>query len=163
MFNNKKGNYQDIPEYIKVVVIIFFITIIAYSILDNFNTNVQSNPLIDNSSKQISTNYKEGFLKTDYVIPLIYLIFLGFSVVSARFIPSNSKFMIVSLFFITLMPLIALFTENIIYGFFDNTFFSNVASNFVMTSFFLKKLALFVFIYSLSVGFALLSKSEVGQ
>lgn len=157
---NKKGNYQDIPEYIRVVVIVFFFIIISFLVLNNFNTNVQSNDIIDNTSKAASASYLNGFLALDYVIPIIYILFLGFSVLAARFIPSSPKFMIVTVFFLILIPVIAMFTDNLTDGLLANSVIATASASYVFSSFFVSNLTLFSIIYSFIIGFALLTKGD---
>ena len=157
---NKKGNYRDIPEYIGVVVFFFFAILISFLVLSHFNTNVQSNSFMPVEAKSVSTSFLVGFTNIDYVIPVIYLIFLGFSVLAARFIPSSPKFMIISVFWLVLLPVVAMFTENFVVGFLENSVLSGAASSFPFSSFFLNNLVGSVFVYSLVVAVALLTKGE---
>lgn len=160
---NKKGNYQDIPEYLKVVVYVFFILIISFLILSNFNSGVQGNSNIDPTSKAASSSFFNGFLKLDFVIPIIYLIFLGFSVLAARFIPSSPKFMIISVVFLILIPIVAMLTDNFTNALLENSVISGASNSFKFSTFFVSNLTIFATVYSFIVGFALLTKGEVIQ
>ena len=94
----------------------------------------------------------------DFLFLAVFIIFLSFSVMAARLIPSSPKFIMVSIFALILLPFGALMMENIWEGFSGNATMSTVFGSMTFMPFFLDHLVWFVLIYSFAVAVALLSK-----
>ena len=97
---NKNGNFADIVEYIKVVMILGFSIVFVMLFISNWTDTIMSmdNETIPVAAKVgISSLQPSLFNGFDWLFASMYVIFLGFSVASARLIPSSPKFVIVSL------------------------------------------------------------------
>lgn len=162
MFNSKKGNFPDIPEYLEAVLVIVFSLVIGFLIFSNFNSNVQANSNIPAISKTASSAFQTSFFfQSDFIIPFLTLGFFGFSIVASRLIPSSSKFIWISILAMLFMPLIAMFFGNIWDGFRTQSMISTALQNFPWSSFFLDNIVIVSAVYSFCVAVALLTKDEV--
>ena len=161
---NKKANFADIVEYIHVVMILGFSIVIVMLFISNWTDAIvaMDNETIPMAAKVgISSLQPSLFNGFDWLFASMYVIFLGFSVASARLIPSSPKFVIVSFIAIIFLPLGALFVENIWSGFVQQTVIATVVNNMVFLPFMLDKLVYFVLFCSLAVAIALLTKVDV--
>jgi len=160
---NNKGNFADVVEYMRVALALGFVIVITLLFINNWGSNVRSMDnstvpeVVKNSTVELETYTTNGF---DYLFLLIYLVFLGFSVVMARLIPSSSKFILLFVFILILLPFASLIFENIWHGFITNFSLASIADNLTFLPFMLDHFVWFVTFYCLVVGIALLTKEE---
>jgi len=159
----KKGNYPDISEYIMVALVVSFSIIIMFNVISNFDSSIQSmnESVVTNTTKNISSEFKQDFLNGfDNGFLIVYILFLLFSVVAARFIPSSPKFIWVTIIILMVLCFVAMIVENIWGGMADNITLSSTISQFTFIPFMMEHLTYLTLIYGLFVAVALLTKSE---
>ena len=158
---NKKGNFPDVVEWLRFALAFGLVVGITLAFIFNFDTVVQAadESVMPNVSKAASASLKtsvtSGF---DYLFLFVFVIFVAFSVMAARLIPSSPKFVFVAIVSIILLPFGALIAENVWSGFVNNSVMISVFGSMVFLPFMLDHLVYFVLFYSLAVGIALLSK-----
>tara|TARA_R100001530_G_scaffold136283_1_gene116207 strand:+ start:3520 stop:4056 length:537 start_codon:yes stop_codon:yes gene_type:complete len=159
---NKKGNYPDIVEYIKVAFALMLTLVIVLTIYSGFNDNVQAdinNTVFTNASQTASANLmSSSYTYWDIFFPLLLLAFVCFSVVMARLIPSSPKFVITSIFALIILPFGAMILENI----WDSLNTGQIAittANMMFMPFLMNNLTLVTLLYSVIVATALLTKT----
>lgn len=166
MFKNKKANWPDILEYSKGIIILGISIIITFILLNQFNntiiTNATNNTLLNDTNaldkmQETVTNFPNI---TDWIIPLLYIIFVGFSAWSASKIPTSHKFIFIGVIMLIIILAFSLFIEIVWQEFTTNTTISTYINNFPLTNFFISYLRYFVLFYGLIVGVALYAKTE---
>lgn len=156
---NKKGNFMDIIEYLKIAIMVGIVLAMVLVFVSKFDAQVQVNAEIPATVKTISSNYNTDLPKVaDYLLPALYLLFVGFSVFSARLIPSSPLYIFVAIAFMIIIPIASLIIENIWDGFYQQSAISSVVSVMTFTPFLLNNLIYFALFYTFAVGVALLSK-----
>jgi len=156
---NKKGNFADIPEYLRVSLAIGIFLLIVVMIVGGFNAEIQSstNPVVTNITKELSQNAFDSFSGLDLVVPALLLAFIIFSVMAARLIPSSPKFIIISILALIIIPFGGIIVENIWAAFSSKI---SYLSSFPMTNFLLSNSVIVLVIYSFLVAVALITKDE---
>lgn len=159
----KKGNFNDVPPVLIGSVFFFVFLVIALLVWSEWNDGVQNTSVIPDVVKSGSQNTFNVFSWiADFIIPIIIVGSMIFSVMAARLIPSSPKFYIVSVLFIILLPLIMTGVNNFVVSFMSNTTIAGfLVDNLRITSYLLSHLVHISVIYSIIVGIALLSKDEV--
>ena len=160
---NKKANYADIVSYFKIALALMFLVTISLLFMQGFNSEIQSrdNSTIPSAAKDLSTEYTEwlpGFLDMAFLFVLIG--FIIFSVVAARFIPSDPKFIFITILALIILPLGGMFIENIWYGYFQQSAIAVAVSDMVFMPFILNNLVFVALFYSAAVAVALLTKDK---
>ena len=155
----RKGNFADVAEYIKISISIGLLLLIVFTVMGGFNSEIQSSTevVVTNTTKELSQSGFDSLSVFDYILPVLLLAFIGFSVMSARLIPSSYVFVIISVFALILLPFIGIVIENMWEAFTDN--FSYVSS-LPITNFLLSHSVIVLIIYSVLVAIALISKDE---
>jgi len=164
--DNKKGNYPDIVEYLKVSLALGFILVFSIIIYNSFDDTIQaqSNETIPQIVKDVSADTRTSVPPLlDILFPFVLVFFVAFSVVAARLIPSTPKFIIISIIALILLPLGAMMVENIWYGFAQNAMVIPILAGLKFTPFIMNHLTIIVLLYSAAVAVALLTKDEVGE
>ena len=162
---NKKGNYADIWTFVEWFVVFVLVTGLVLMFMQNFNSNVQAQPnsTIPQEVKDISQNYTTSYpLIIDYIAPLVYFVFLAFSVMAARLIPSSPKFIFVAIFVMILITFATMMVENYIVAWFEQSKIGVAMATMTFTPYMINHLLFFVLFYTIAVSIALLSK-ESGQ
>tara|TARA_R100000656_G_scaffold124972_1_gene104731 strand:- start:973 stop:1491 length:519 start_codon:yes stop_codon:yes gene_type:complete len=158
----KKGNFADVAHYMYLV-IAFAITlgltmVIINQINDQFQA--QNESVIPEQVKNTSANLQSSFGGYwDMFFAFLLVIFVSFSVVMARLIPSSPKFIIISIVSLIILPFFALMLENIWDGFFQTTAINNAMNGLTFVPFILNNLTITVLIYSTIIAIALLTKT----
>ena len=158
---NKKGNFSDIPQVMMTVFVVGFALMIVLLFLNNFNSNIQNNDAIPNITKEgVNVYYTILETNSDFIIPLIFVGFLAFSVFSARLIPSSPKFFIIGVLATIFLPFVAMMIVNIWDGFITNATVAQQSAGLIFTPFLLNNLVFATLIYSIAVNIALFSKED---
>lgn len=163
---NKKGNFVDVLESIPILIFIGFCVLMTFIILSSLNDKIQGMPVstIPSDAKVGIADLTDAYPKYfDFLTVAFYIIFLGFSVFSARLIPSNPFFMVVAVFVLIALPFLAMIIENVWDGFTQQILISVKVVSIPITDFFLSHLVYFIIFYSFIVAVALLTKDEVQQ
>jgi len=166
LLSSKRGNWQDIIEYSVGILVLGITFLVVYLMLSSFNTqliNGASTGGIMNDSialERMNTTTTSFPANTDWIIPLIYVFFLGFSVWGARLIPSSHKFVFIGWIMFVVVLLFSLFIETMWDAFITTTLFSGSVASFPLTNFFISYLRYFVLLYGLFIGVALYAKNE---
>lgn len=162
---NKSGNFPDVVEWLRFVVAFMFVAGFVLLFISNWNSNIQvmNESVIPNISKQasasVNANVPNGL---DYLFLFIFVVFVVFSVVAARLIPSSPKFIILAFFALLFLVVGSMFVANIWDGFYSNASIMTVFSGLTFLPFIMDKLVYFTLGYAFIVGVALLTKSEGG-
>lgn len=160
---NKKANFSDVVSWIEVCLVLVFVGGITLVVVDKFDDQVQAQnvSVFPQQVKDTSKGYRD-WLPTglDYLFVFMYPIFLGFSVMAARLIPSTPKFILITVFAIILLPFGAMFAENILDGWIQQPTVSDALEGMIFLPFIIEYLRYFVLFYSVAVGVALLSKES---
>ena len=161
---NRSGNFADVVEYMSVALSLGITIVIVLLFMTNWGSNIRAMndstipSVVKNSTLELETYTARGF---DYLFLFVYLIFLSFSVVMARLIPSSSKFILVSVFVLIVLPFASLIIENVWFGLASNASLGVVVSSMVFLPFMMDHLVWFVTLYCVAVAVALLTKDEV--
>ena len=163
LFKCRRGNWQDVLEYGAGALVFAVILIIGFVMINNFNTTLHtvasSDPILNDT---VALDYMDkaetGYYKTDFILPLLYVVFLSFSVWSARKISSSHKFLWIGIIMLLLLVLFSLLIEVLWEGFTLIPSIAGVIGGFKFTNFFLSYLRYFVLLYGFFVGVALYAK-----
>lgn len=159
---NKKGNFIDVFDYGIIAIFLGIIILFTYYIIFTFHNSISSIPIIANDtiamgySSSVVTKFPQAF---DFIIPLIYIAFLGFSVWASSKIESSHKFLFVAIIMSLIFVLFAMFLENVWYEFATTTF-SSFISLFPFTDFILNNARYFMLFYGIVVSIIIYSKVE---
>lgn len=158
----KKGNYADVVHYIYLV-IAFSITLgLTMTIITHINDTfqAQNDTIIPELVKNTSANLQSSFGGYwDFFFAFLLVIFMGFSVVMARLIPSSPKFILVTIITLIILPFFALMVENIWDGFFNAPAINSAMNSLVFLPFIMNNLTMVVVVYSTLIAIALLTKT----
>jgi hypothetical protein len=163
LIKNKKGNFADIPEYIRGALLFGFALVIVVLFLTNFNTQIQSmdNETIPEITKNATSSYTAQVGPSfDILSAFMLLFFIIISVVSARLIPSSPKFIVIAIIALILLSFVAMIIENVWDSWINNSSVAGVISQLKFTNFILNNLTIVTIIYTLLVAVALFTKSE---
>jgi len=163
MIRNKKGNFADIPEYIRGALLFGFALTIVILFLSNFNTQIQSmdNDTMPEQAKNASASMNEHVgPKFDLLSPFMLLIFIIISVVAARLIPSSPKFIVIAIIAMVALGFVAMIIENIWDGWTSNDTIKGTVSKMKFTNFILDNLTAVTIIYCILVSISLFTKTE---
>ncbi len=158
---NKKGNFPDVAEWIVLALALALVLGIVLSFISGFDSRVQSmnESVVPDNVKAGSASLLDSFYKGgDFLFVMVFVAFVGFSVMAARLIPSSPKFVIIAIFAIIVLPFVAMIVENVWYGFFQQATMGVVYGNMVVLPYVMNHLTVFTLFYSIAVGIALLSK-----
>lgn len=161
LLRERKGNFQDVAEYLKVALAFGLVVAFMLVIINGFDDKFQSSDesIIPNVSKEASTNFREATTNgLDYLFLFGTLLFFIFSIVSARLIPSSPIFIIVAIAWIIGLPFVAMFIENIWGGFYQQTLITSAMSGLIFIPFMLNNLVIISIIYSSAIAISLLTK-----
>jgi len=163
MVLNKKGNFQDIMTWAEFAIGFFLVVGIVLAFVNGFDSQVQAtnSSIIPDQVKASSLEYKT-ILPTylDSVFPLMFIIFFGFSVMSARLINSTPRFILIAIFVLFLMPFLGMIIENVWDGWYQQPNILSAMSNMSITVFMLNNMRYLLLFYALGVSIALLSKEQ---
>lgn len=159
----KKGNFADIPVYIITVLAIgigLFITLVFLNQFNNSIAGYDENTISNQTKDGLDTYVSSVETTSDYIIPIIYISFLAFSIFAARLIPSSPKFIFIGILAMIFLPLAAMMFVNIWDGWVSQAVMAQQAASMTFTPFFLDKMVYFVLFYSVAVTIALFTKDE---
>jgi hypothetical protein len=160
---NKRGNFPDVVTFITNFLAIAFIFGVVFLILQNFNTNIQAQPdaVIPSGVKNTTADYTEALpTQFDYLSAFILLGMFTFSIVAARMIKSDPKFMIISILALILLPFAAMVTENIWTEWYNNGQISPAYTDMPIFVYIMNHQVIITLLYSLMVAIALLAKQD---
>jgi len=165
LFNDKRGNWQDVLEYGVGALVFAVILILGFVMINNFNSTLHTVASTDSTlNDTIALGYMDeaeaGYYKSDFILPVLYVVFLSFSMWSARKIESSHKFLWIGLIMLVLLVLFSLLIEVLWEEFILVPSIAGVIGGFNYTNFFLSYLRYFVIIYGFFVGVALYAKNE---
>ena len=161
----KKGNFTDIFDYFTLAVFIGFLGVIFVVFLNQSHDHLISNPVINQSTEAVSildnANNKWP-VAYDLILPIVFVLFYGFSLFAARKVQSTHKFLIVGVILCFAVFLFSLFFENFWYGITNSTLsvITLAVGQLKYTTFMLNYLRFFALFYSITVGLALYAKTE---
>lgn len=161
--NNKKGNFKDIPEWIYFALTFSILVVLASNILASVSTNINSQPddIIDPIAKGGAASLSTAFTQYyDWAFPVVYMIFLVFSIVMARLIPSSPKFIAIAVLYLLSLPFAAMFVVNVWSGFATNPALLTTIANLTFIPYMMDKLVYFVLFYVGGVSIALYTKDN---
>jgi hypothetical protein len=163
MFRNKKGNYVDIVFFIAISFVIIFTAILIYILISNFNSALPNIDIVNNTpialqtSQSLVDKYPAGF---DWIMPILYVLFLGFTVWSASQVQSTNKFFFIGIFVTILLTLFAMMMENFWDMFKTNSNISPYVSKFVYSVFMMDNLRYFTLFFCFVVMIFLYTRRD---
>ncbi len=158
---NKKGNFADVFEYIRIALILVISLSIGITVVYKFNQGVQAadSSVIPDQVKTTSANYSTALPKiTDVLLPLFFVVILSFSVWSARLINSTPLFIIIGIMISVGLVFSALIAETIWDGWYQQPDIATAMMNMKLTPFLMNNLRYFVLFYCTAVMVSLYSK-----
>lgn len=163
LFKGKRGNWVDIIQYIGGAFSVGVIVVVSAWFLVAFNTSLlgvaANTSVIPNESLAVADKAATTFPPAyDFILPIIFVFFVVFSVWSARKIPSTHLLVWFYPFIALLLLFISLVIESGWDQFIINNAWDSVRDVFNVTDFFLSYLRFFVLAYSVLVGWALYAK-----
>ena len=161
----KRANWVDVFEYGRGILILGISIIIGFILVSSFNSLFieqasHGGVLNDSSALTYSQRVVDYFNVWDYVIPLIFVFFLGFSAWSASKIDSSHKFLFLIVIMLIVTVMFGLFIELLWDAFTTSSVIASYVNSFPLTNIFLSYLRYFVLIYDLIVGVALYAKPQ---
>lgn len=165
IFKDKRGNWVDVIEYMGVAFGIGVVVILNSWFLINFFdslNNVATNTTIIpqyslDLAEQAATTFPPAY---NYILPIIFMFFVVFSVWSARKIPSSHLLLWFYPLIVLILLFISLVTESAWEQFIIDKTWDSIRDTFFVTDFFISYLRYFVLVYSTLVGWALYAKDE---
>ena len=161
---NKKANFVDIAEWLKVAFMLMIVFGVILVVNDNFNDGVQAQPnsTIPNQVKETSENYNTFLPKgMDMLFTGLFMVFVIFSVIAARLIPSTPMYIFVTIFaIITLVFASMVIFENVWQEWSSQPVIATHMAKMLFFPFFMDNLRYFVLFYGIAIGVAILSKES---
>lgn len=161
----RKANFSDIFFYMILAIFIGIVALGTYWMVSNFNSTLHTipDPIVNGTGASISQAWTDRIPNSfDIIVPLVYILFFGFSVWSASKIQSSHKFLFFFLFFALMLGLFSLYVENM----WDSwtTSLTSISalslSGFKLTNFFLSNMRYFVLLYAVVVAMVLYTRTE---
>jgi len=160
---NKKGNLFDLPETVITLFGLAIVGFIVITILTHFGTTIKSNTSI-NESTQITTAFDKSQAKLntaiDYGALAVVLFFTVGMFILAKFIPSDTLFMILMFIFMFVFILFSFIFANVHGGMMENVTYANYINGTTYLRYFLPKLPYISIIQLVLVSIALYTKKE---
>jgi len=164
---NKKANYADVVEWIKVSFMLFFVIGIVLVVTYKFDEGIQAtnDTVVPTQVKTASSSYTSYLpVAYDMAFLFVFLSFFIFSVVAARFIPSSPKFIIITIIALIFLPLGAMLIENVWDGWAQQATISTIVTGRMnIMPYMLDHLTLVVLFYSAAIAISLLTKDKGGE
>jgi hypothetical protein len=158
---NRRGNFADVSEWIVVAFAVVVVVGLVMLFISNFDSNIQglNESIASDQIKAGSAEYKDSlFSGLDILFIFLFVSFVGFSVMSARLIPSSPKFIIISIFALIALPFVAMIVENIWTEWFNQASLNAVYSEMVFLPYLMNHFTVVVLFYCVAVAISLLSK-----
>jgi len=161
---NKRGNWVDVFEYGRGALVLGISILIVFIMLNSFNdmiiTSAVNNTMLNDSD---ALDTMQGTVDvfpsaTDFILPIIYIFFLGFSAWAARKIDSSHKFIFIAFIVILIAVMFAMFIETMWTAFTETAIIAAQMGSFPITNIMLSYLRYFVLFYGIIVGVALYAK-----
>lgn len=163
MFSFKKGNFADVGFFIALSLVFVFLVVMVYILLSRFNSVIATIPMINSTveattiSNTLVNSYPKAF---DYIMPLIYVFFIGFTVWSAGLVESTNKFFVIGIVVTFLLTMFSLMIENLWDEFKNNANILPYITSFPITTFMLDYLRYFVLLFCFIILIMLYSRRE---
>lgn len=167
LFNkSKRGNWVDIAQFMGEALGIGVLLLITLVLLANFNdlmiSNAATTPIMNDSialgySQDITDKFPAA---TDFILPLIYVFILGFTIWSARKVESSHKFFFIMIIATIVLFLFAMGIETFWQEFTTNVTIASYISSYPITHFMLSNLRMFILVMSTITGIALYAKEK---
>lgn len=163
LMRNKKANWLDIPYFIIGAVSFGIVVVLCFIFNSQINASFHNTPIIGNdtvalaSHDSIIASFPNLF---DWVLPLIYVAFIGITVWSASLIQSSNKFLFIGFFLSLFMLFLSMIIENLWDGFVTNANISSYVGSFPITNFMLSELRYFTLFFCFIVMIMLYTRRE---
>lgn len=159
----KKGNLDDIPQALVIVLGFVFVFFLVSTIVGEFNSAVSTNSQTNSSEEAMEfldtyeSRYNKGW---DYAVLFLAILLPVFSYISARRIPTKPSTMIIVFFLAIFFIIIGMITANIYGKMLENATFSAWVSGLTFIPFIMPNLLYYTIIYLIIVVIGLFSKEE---
>jgi len=159
---SKKSNLLDIQEIAMILISTGIIFFIMYLVLSNFSTTIKANnytnitTVTENMDNHISTFY----LAVDYGFLLIAVLFTAMAYVLARYIPSDSVYLIIVFVISFLFILFSFIISNLHGNLMDNLLYLEFVNMTTYYEFLMPKLPFLAIIQFILICLGLYTKSE---
>lgn len=160
LFKNKKGNVEDVVTTMVWIFSIILVILISGIILTNFNTVIQAKSGISTESQNFVSKFVlRWYGSWDLAIVFLLFGFLIFSIMAAKFIPTDPIYMGISLIAIVIILLGAVVFANV----YDemtlrNVTFASEESNYTFIPFIMDHILEIAIIYFGIITYVLFSR-----
>ena len=135
----------------------------AYKLLKTINTEIQANPDLSSTSKQIMTDTKESYVNLFDGIFLVVVIFLGLVIaIGAYFVYLHPVFFVPSIFIATFIVLIAAVLGNVFHDVSTTSDLNDEREEFSYMKYIMDHIVQFVLVFTFLVIIASYAKFGAG-
>lgn len=159
----KKGNLDDIPEALMILLGFVFIFFLVSTVLSNFNTTISTNNQTNSSEAAMNflDTYESRYNKAwDYGALFLAILLPAFSYFAAKRLPTRPSTMIVTFFLLMFFILISMIVSNIYGRMLENATFLVWTQGLTFIPFLMPKLLYYSLFYILIVIIGLFGKEE---
>lgn len=157
---NKKANVRDIFTMYKDVVLAVIFFIIFGAIVLSMGVMIKASALAPYLTSGFDTYFTNYGTFYDYLVYIIFVSSLLFSIIAARKIPTNSVFFIIAQFGVVFIWAITFVFQSVLTKLMQQTVLTNIVAQFPGTLFFINNTYIFLFIYTIGVMWALYSGKD---
>lgn len=160
--SNKKGNVILDSSFVAIVIVIFaVISILAYTIFGDLNTDIQSDTSLDELTQNTSGGLYNRFTATfDSGIVMALILFWILTLVATFMIDTHPAFFIVSVIILIFLFIACVMLGNSYEEMMQDADLSASATSFTMTHFILTHYLIFIVIMSMSILLMLYMKNK---
>jgi hypothetical protein len=162
-WKNKSGNWFDIPYFVIGAVGFAMLLVLMFIFNSMINVSFHATPMINESVTAMTTH--DSFLAKipslfDWVLPLIYVAFIGFTVWSASLIQSSNKFLFIGFFISLFFMFLSLVIEDFWHQFATHSNIASYISSFPITNFMMEQMRYFTLFFCFIVMLMLYTRRE---
>lgn len=163
-FRGKKGNAVIDTLTVIIFLIVFgVLAILGYMVFTDVNEDLQTDPDLSDSSKQISntlaTNYP-SLLDNGFMLVLI--LFWIFVIISSFMVESHPIFFVISFILLISIFVVVMLLSNSFQELMDDPDLTEASDHFPKINFILNNLLTIAFVFAISIILALYGKNKMG-
>lgn len=158
----KKGNLMDIPETAIIIFSSGILLFIMYLVLTNFGNTIKSDPATNYTqvTEAFDSHVDKYYKAVDYGFLVIIVLFTVVAFVLARYIPSDSIYLIIMFSILFLFILFSFILSNVHGAMMDNSSYETFVNTTTFYKFFMPKLPFIAIIQLILVVVGLYTKTD---
>jgi hypothetical protein len=161
---NKKGNLLDVVDMKFALISLFIVLLYLFLTFEALDSNLQNSTEVTQEAKDIASRFRIKLPRaTDYVSVMVYLGFLLFSVIAARFINTNKVFLVIAVIWLIVISFGSMLFANLWDKMLNMNQIQNFSNNFPITTWMFDNLVLLSLTYIVIVGITLYMKTDITQ